>query len=306
MRWSQYLAIVSALLTMLAAREAAAEHTAPASPAAVLVAVAPQYDSTHVYVTPADFDAFVSSVLATFGGSKSPQGVFQVTPTPSQTMWQLISTPVGTLSVFGFKTPIPYPFGLERTGYLVTDLDVAIRSAQTLGADIIVKPYPDPIGRDAIIEWPGGVHMQLYWHTKPPDYKPLETVPENRVYVSSGSVDTFVRDFVRFSDGTISVDESHAPGLEIGRSNDTFRRVQIDSRFGKMVVFVTDGHLAFPYGRETTGYEVQDLAVTLTRATAGGVSVLVPGYRVGRRHAAIVKFPGGYIAEIHDFQINQE
>jgi hypothetical protein len=26
-----------------------------------------------------------------------------------------------------------------------------------------------------------------------------------------------------------------------------------------MVVLVTDGHLPYPYGRETTGYEVSDL-----------------------------------------------
>jgi hypothetical protein len=31
-------------------------------------------------------------------------------------MSQLIFTPVGTVSVFGFTTPVPYPFGNERTG----------------------------------------------------------------------------------------------------------------------------------------------------------------------------------------------
>ena len=53
-------------------------------------------------------------------------------------MSQLVLTPVGTLSVFGFKTPIPYPFGLERTGYLVTDLDAAVQAAQADGADVLV------------------------------------------------------------------------------------------------------------------------------------------------------------------------
>src|SRR3954452_6962901 len=76
-------------------------------------AVGSQYDTTHVYVRPEDFDRFVSSVVATFGGTTSKQGVFTVTPTPSQTMSQLVLTPAGTLSVFGFKTPIPYPFGSE-------------------------------------------------------------------------------------------------------------------------------------------------------------------------------------------------
>ena len=68
----------------------------------------------------------MDSLVATFGGHKSQQGVFQVTPTPSQTMSQLVFTPVGRLSVFGFKTPIPSPFGAERTGYLVTDMDAAV------------------------------------------------------------------------------------------------------------------------------------------------------------------------------------
>src|SRR6267154_1107945 len=75
----------------------------------VSVAVGPQYDTTHVYVAPEDFDRFVASLLATFGGTTTKQGVFTVTPTPSTTMSQLVLTPVGSVSVFGFKTPIPYP-----------------------------------------------------------------------------------------------------------------------------------------------------------------------------------------------------
>src|SRR6266478_4639066 len=82
----------------------------------VSVAVGPQYDTTHVYVPAADFDRFVASILQTFGGKTAQAGVLTVTPTPSSTRIQLVLTPVGTLSVFGFKTPIPYPFGLERTG----------------------------------------------------------------------------------------------------------------------------------------------------------------------------------------------
>src|SRR5579863_10024045 len=89
--------------------------------------VGPQYDTTHVYVQPEDFDKFVASLVATFGGTKTKEGVFTVTPTPSKTMSQLVLTPSGTVSVFGFKTPIPYPFGAERTGYLVTNLEAAVR-----------------------------------------------------------------------------------------------------------------------------------------------------------------------------------
>ena len=262
-------------------------------------AVGPQYDTTHVYVAPQDFDRFVASLIATFGGTTTKQGVFTVTPTPSSTMSQLVLTPVGTISVFGFKTPVPYPFGLERTGYLVTDMDDAIRAAKATGADVLVATFNDPIGQDAIIQWPGGVNTQLYWHTTAPSYAPLQTVPENRVYVSQDRVDAFVRSFVAFSQGSVVSDEPHAPGVEIGRPTETYRRVRIESKFGKLTALVTDGHLPYPYGREMTGYEVTNLANTLAKAKGSGVDVLVPPYKTNEREAVVVQFPGGYIAEIH-------
>jgi predicted enzyme related to lactoylglutathione lyase len=263
------------------------------------VAVGPQYDTTHVYVAPKDFDRFVASLLATFGGTTTKQGVFTVTPTPSRTMSQLVLMPVGTLSVFGFKTPVPYPFGSERTGYLVTDMKTAIRAAQAAGADVLVAPFNDPMGRDVIIQWPGGVDTQLYWHRTAPSYKPLQTIPENRVYVSAYRAGVFIRSFLGFSHGKVVSDDAHAPGVEIGRSTDAFRRVRINSPFGKLTVLVTDGHLPYPYGRETTGYDVANLAVTLAKAKVAGVSILVVPYTSDGRTAAIVQFPGGYIAEIH-------
>ena len=263
------------------------------------VAVAPQYDTTHVYVAPQDFDRFVASLIATFGGTTTKQGVFTVTPTPSSTMSQLVLTPVGSVSVFGFKTSIPFPFGSERTGYLVTDLDVAIHAARATGADVLVTSFNDPIGRDAIIQWPGGVNTQIYWHTTPPSYAPLQTVPENRVYVSADRVAAFIQSFLAFSHGKVVSDDAHAPGVEIGRPNDIYRRIRIQSNFGKLTVLVTDGHLPYPYGREMTGYEVANLADTLTKAKAAGVAILVAPYTTDQQDAAIVQFPGGYIAEIH-------
>ncbi len=263
------------------------------------VAVGAQYDTTHVYVAPADFDTFVASVVATFGGTTSKKGVFTVTPTPSKTMSQLVLTPVGTLSVFGFETPIPYPFGSERTGYLVTDMDSAIRAAHATGADILVSPFKDPIGLDAVIQWPGGVNTQLYWHTTAPSYAPLQSIPENRVYVSSYAVGAFVRSFRAFSHDEVISDDAHAPGVEIGRATDTYRRIRLQSKFGKLTVLVTDGHLPYPYGREMTGYEVANLSDTLSKAKAAGVSVIVSPYKSDNRNAAMVQFPGGYIAEIH-------
>jgi hypothetical protein len=292
-------ALVGLLGAALSAGGPAAARPVARPATAAAVAVAPQYDTTHVYVAPEDVDRFAASFLATFGGASTRQVVATVTPTPSSTTSQLLQTPVGTVSLFGFKTPIPYPFGAERTGYLVTDLDAAIKEARKAGADVLVAPFPDPIGRDAVIQWPGGVNTQLYWHTAKPSYAPFETVPENRVYLSPDRVDAFVKSFLRFSRGKIVSDDRKAAGALIGRPNDHIRRIYVDSAFGKMVVFVSDGHLPYPFGRELTGYEVKDLAATLDKAKLAGAALLIPPVVLDDRQFAIVQFPGGYIAEIH-------
>jgi hypothetical protein len=274
--------------------------TATATVVAVpMTAVAPQYDATHVYVAPEDVSRFAESFVATFGGQSTKPVVVTVTPTPSSTTSQMLQTPVGTVSLFGYRTPIPYPFGLEVAGYMVTDLDKAVKAARAAGADVVVAPYPDPIGRDVIIQWPGGIDMQLYEHFTEPSYAPFQRVPETRVYLSAERATEFVEAFVGFSHGRVASDDLHAAGLEIGRPGESYRRVRIGSGFGKLTVIATDGHLPYPYGHEVTGYEVANLADTLTKAKAAGVSILVEPYTVEQREAAMVMFPGGYVAEIH-------
>jgi predicted enzyme related to lactoylglutathione lyase len=289
----RFLVIVCAVLAAMGSVPVVARDASP------LIGVGAQYDTTHVYVAPEDVDKFVASFTATFGGQSTKQVVATVTPTPSSTTSQLIQTPVGTVSLFGFKTPIPYPFGAERTGYLVTDMDAAIKAARAAGADVVVTAFPDPIGRDAVIQWPGGVNMQIYWHTTKPSYAAYQTVPDNRVYVSPDRADAFVNSFLRFSHGKVAADSPHAPGVEIGRAGDTYRRIRIESVFGKMTVLVTDGHLPYPYGREMTGYEVANLADALGKAKASGATVLVDAFNSDHRDMAMVQFPGGYIAELH-------
>jgi predicted enzyme related to lactoylglutathione lyase len=263
------------------------------------IAVGPQYGTTHVYVVPGDLEAFVKSFLATFGGSATKPVVTSVTPVPSSTVSEVVRTPVGVLSIFAYQTPIPYPFGEERTGNLVTDMDRAVQAARAAGGEIVVAPFNDPIGRDAIIQWPGGVKMQLYWHTAASTSPPLASVPESRVYLSPDEADHFVKCFVAFSSGKVVADDRHADAAEIGRAGATYRRIRIASLFGDTQVLVTDGHLPYPFGHEWTGYQVQDLRATLDKAKAAGVKILSAPQTVGDRTSSIVQFPGGYIAEIH-------
>jgi predicted enzyme related to lactoylglutathione lyase len=285
----------SLVLTLLAAQMAGSAQAA-ATPA---IAVAPQYDTSHVYVAPSDVDRFVQSFTATFGGQSTKQVVVNVLPTPSSTTSQLLQTPYGTVSLFGFTTPIPRPFGQERNGYLVKDMDIAIKAARANGADVVVSDFPDPIGRDVVVQWPGGVNMQLYWHTSTPNYAAFQTVPENRVYVSNDRADAFIKSFLGFSHGKIVTDDKHASAIDIGQEKNTYRRVSIQSDFGRMTVLATNGQLPYPFGHETTGYEVPDLSATLAKATATGAKVLVAPFTNQGRSSAMVEFPGGYVAEIH-------
>jgi hypothetical protein len=263
------------------------------------IGVGAQYTSTHVYVAPGDLDAFINSFVATFGGQPSKRVVTNVLPVPSSTEFQSVRTSMGTVSVFAFLTPIPFPFGQERTGSLVSDMDAALKGARSSGAEVTVQPFKDAIGVDSVIQWPGGVKMQLYWHFTAPNYAPLQSIPDSRVYLSPDEADHFVNAFLGFSRGKIVSDDRHADAGEIGRVGETYRCIRITSLFGNLQVLVTDGHLPYPFGHEVTGYQVQDLAATLGKARAAGVRVLSPPYETHNFTTAIVQFPGGYVAEIH-------
>jgi hypothetical protein len=141
--------------------------------------------------------------------------------------------------------------------------------------------------------------MQFYWHTIKPSYAPLATVPENRIYLTPDAADAFLSSWLPFSGGRIVSDDKAAAGSEIGKPGTTYRRVRLASRYGMMAVLVSDGALPWPYGRELTGYAVPDLPATLAKAAAAGVEILVPAHAESDRQSAIVRFPGGYVAEIH-------
>ena len=73
-----------------------------------------------------------------------------------------------------------------------------------------------------------------------------------------------------------------------------------------MTALVTDGHLPYPYGRETTGYEVADLAGTLAKAKRAGIEIITGPYTADHRDAAMVQFPGRCIAEIHSIDSGEK
>jgi hypothetical protein len=89
-RQKPFAAIVISTVTVVASAMWIGQRAMPiaahAASAPEEVAVGPQYDTTHVYVPPEDFDRFVASLIATFGGKTTKEGVFTVTPTPSSTM----------------------------------------------------------------------------------------------------------------------------------------------------------------------------------------------------------------------------
>lgn len=291
-------AISVALLGALSAcATTGGSHVASSSPD---VSVGAQYDTTHVYLDNAtNYDAFVNAWTGTFGGKPSTRGTFNVMPVPANTQAQYLWSPVGNLSSFSFLTPIPFPFGQERTGWLVTDMDAALKAARAAGAEVVVDKFKDPIGYDAVVQFPGGVKFQLYWHFAAPHYDALQSVPETRVYVTPDSIDAFVRDFVKFAHGKVVSDDAKADGAEVGQPGNAIRRVRIESGFGKLVAFATNGQLPYPFGYEITGYEVGDVDATVRKAQSLGAKALVPKFTVDGRNEALLQFPGGYIAEIH-------
>ena len=81
---------------------------------------------------------------------------------------------------------------------------------------LLSAPFDDAIGKDAIIQFPGGVNTQLYWHTTAPSFAPLQSIPENRVYLSVDRVAAFTRSFLAFSHGKVVSDDPAAPVSRLG------------------------------------------------------------------------------------------
>ena len=79
----------------------------------------------------------------------------------------------------------------------------------------------------------------------------------------------------------------------IGDQSDTFRTLVPLVELGAGLGYQGE-HLFF-----RTGYEVTDIQATLDKGKKAGVNVLVPMFASDDRSAAMLEFPGGYVAEVH-------
>ncbi|WP_156934722.1 glyoxalase [Pseudonocardia spinosispora] len=260
-----------------------------------------QYDATHVYVEHGKLNDFIQSWEGTFGGTHNAPSAFQITPTASNTMASIMHSPVGLLAAYDYQTPIPYPFGSEQTGFGVHNPDSAVKVAQQAGATVPVAPWTGPVGREAVIRFPGGYSSQIWEQFDMSGFTPLTTQPEFRVYLSEDTVSAFLASYLKFTGGKVISDVSNADGGEIGAPGTTFHRVRMTTPFGNTVVLATNqGAWTYPYGHDTTGYTVPNLADTIAKAKANGVTVLAGPYKSADRSSVMMQFPGGYTAEVHD------
>lgn len=96
-------------------------------------------------------------------------------------------------------------------------------------------------------------------------------MPDNRVYVPGDSLSAFLKSYLAFTRGCVTLDDPHA-----------------------------DGDYIYPFGNEVSGIAVPNLTTTLAKAQANGATVLWGPYAGQGGASAMVRFPGGFITEIHD------
>ncbi|MFC5721304.1 glyoxalase [Streptomyces gamaensis] len=267
------------------------------------LAFGPAYNTTHVYLDAKDEPALVNSWKKTFDSPGVNIGQYSnITPAgQTRDTGGVMPSPYGNLSLLAL-TPLPYPFGTDQAGFRVKDVKAAVKAATGAGAKNIVQPWTEETGQETLVQFPGGVVVQLFQKSgkyAAATYPDLKSVPTDRYYVPLDAADDFVSAYTGFTGGRVTSDNKSADGAEVGMKGGTLRKVLIDAgKFGKAEVLATDGHLPYPYGREHSGYEVMDLPGTLDKATGSGAKVVVPASAHGGK-AAIVQFPGGYLAEVH-------
>ena len=267
--------------------------------ATLSLAVGAQYDTAHVYVAPADLDRFSDSLIATFGGTKSQKAELTITPTPSKTNWQAVLHSGWHVLCVRFHDADPISVR-PRTNRLPRDR----------------HGCSDPIGESQRSRRCRGTVQRSHWA------RCHRSVAGRHIYAALLAYDRAELREARQGPRKQGVRVTGSRRCVCPRfrgvlaREDRLRRPERTRRRGGP----TKGYLPpradqlhiredrraryrwtapYPYGREISGYEVANLADTVSKAKATGATVLVDPYTADRRQAAIISFPGGYIAEIY-------
>lgn len=273
--------------------------TAPEATARTDTGHGPDYDSTHIYTTMADVDPLTEQLVAVFGGEVKTYGELNICPQPSLAVVSVILSPYGLLSTFAFSTPVPYPFGQDKHGYRINDRAEMVARADAAGLDLAVAPFDDLGGLQVILRLPGGSALQLYEPPAEMGFPVVQHVPEARLYLGPRTIDPFLEAFATVTLGSVVRDDREADASEVGHEG-TFRRVEFESGYGRLLVLQTNGHQPYPYGWDFTGFAVDDLARKLDAATIAGAQVLIEPHEANGRTSAMVQFRGGFVAELHE------
>jgi len=133
----------------------------------------------------------------------------------------------------------------------VHGIDAAVDTAHRVGLTAPVAPWTGPSGREAVVQLPGDVTVQLYEQFDMSGFPRLATTPENRVYLTEDAVGAFLESSLKFTGGKVTSDVRNADGGEIGAPGTTYRRIRLTSPFGNTLVSVSNtGNWNYPYGKE--------------------------------------------------------
>jgi hypothetical protein len=116
------------------------------------------------------------------------------------------------------------------------------------------------------------------------------------VYVASQHIDAFVDSFI----ATFGGQASQRAVFTVTPTPSKTASQYVQTPVGMLSVFAFQSPIPYPFGREMTGYQVADLNETLAKAQGVGVKTLSPVNRTVEGRTAMVEFPGGYVAEIHE------
>ncbi len=103
-------------------------------------------------------------------------------------------------------------------------MDKAVAAAVKHGAVRVITTFPDPIGRDVVVQWPAASTCSSIGTPPSRVYAPLANVPENRVYLTADAAGAFLKSWGGYAHARVLSDDKAADGVDIGQPGKTYRR----------------------------------------------------------------------------------